>query len=127
MKSVYGKIWSPILISVWNIKKSKITICKVRLLKSVSNGRKKLSESWNFKKMNHLIGRKKSYNRWNWFHVKFKEAEKLCTMLQKLSKCEVKAWLCWDLCILQPIRFYVKSNLGECKLKFLREIEFWQI
>jgi len=37
-------------------------------------------------------------------------------MLQKLSKCEVKAWLCWNLIILPPIRFYVKSNFGEFKL-----------
>ena len=57
------KYGHPFSSQVWNIKKSKITICKVRLLKSVSNGRKKLSESWNFKKMKHLIGRKKSYNR----------------------------------------------------------------
>ena len=33
-----------------------------------------------------------------------------CTMLQKLSKCEVKAWLCWHLIILPPLRSYVKSN-----------------
>ena len=33
-----------------------------------------------------------------------------CTMLQKLSKCEVKA-----LIILPPFRFYVKSNLGKFK------------
>ena len=38
-----------------------------------------------------------------------------CTMLQKLSKCEVKAWLCWNLTISPPLRFYVKSNW--CKLK----------
>ena len=37
------------------------------------------------------------------------------TMLQKLSKCEVKAWLCWDLIILPPLRFYVKSNFGKFK------------
>ena len=37
------------------------------------------------------------------------------TMLQKLSKCEVKAWLCWNLNILPPLRFYVKSNFGEFK------------
>ena len=36
-------------------------------------------------------------------------------MLQKLSKCEVKAWLCWNLMILLPLRFYVKSNFGKCK------------
>ena len=38
------------------------------------------------------------------------------TMLQKLSKCEVKAWLCWSLIILPSLRFYVKSNFGKFKL-----------
>ena len=37
------------------------------------------------------------------------------TMLQKLSKCEVKAWLCWNLMILPPLRFCVKSHFGEFK------------
>ena len=37
------------------------------------------------------------------------------TMLQKLLKCEVKAWLCWILIILQPLRFCVKSNFGQFK------------
>ena len=37
------------------------------------------------------------------------------TMLQKLSKCEVKAWLCWNLIILLPPQFYVKSNFGVFK------------
>ena len=37
------------------------------------------------------------------------------TMLQKLSKCEVEAWLCWSFTILPPHRFYVKSNLGDFK------------
>ena len=37
------------------------------------------------------------------------------TMLQKLSKCEVKAWLCQNLMIFLPIRFNVKSNFGEFK------------
>ena len=41
------------------------------------------------------------------------EAHKPYTMLQKLSKCEVKAWLSWNLIILLPLRFYVKSNFGE--------------
>ena len=40
-----------------------------------------------------------------------------CTMLQKLSKCEVKAWLCWNWIILPPLRFYVKSNLGGFKFQ----------
>ena len=49
-----------------------------------------------------------------------------CTMLQKLSKCEVKAWLCWSLIILLTLRFYVKSNLGEfkrCKYVILANLE----
>ena len=37
------------------------------------------------------------------------------TVLQKLSKCEFKAWLCWYLIILPPLRFCVKSNFGEFK------------
>ena len=37
------------------------------------------------------------------------------TKLQKLSKCEVKAWLCRNLIIWLPFRFYVKSKLGEFK------------
>ena len=37
------------------------------------------------------------------------------TMLQKLSKFEVKAWLCWNLIILLALIFYVKSNFGEFK------------
>ena len=36
-------------------------------------------------------------------------------MLQKLSISEVKAWLCWNLIILLPLQFYVKSNFGEFK------------
>ena len=39
----------------------------------------------------------------------------LSTMLQKLSKCEVKSWLCWNLTILPSLRFYVKSNFGKFK------------
>ena len=38
-----------------------------------------------------------------------------CTMLQKPSKCEVKARLCRDLIILPPLRFCMKSNFGEFK------------
>ena len=37
------------------------------------------------------------------------------TMLQKLSKCEVKAWLYRNLIILPPLRFNVKSNFEEFK------------
>ena len=53
------------------------------------------------------------------------------TMLQKLSKCEVKAWLCWYLIILPPPRFYVRSNFAEFKRSKnvvfgnFRGSEFW--
>ena len=43
-------------------------------------------------------------------------------MLQKLSKCDVRAWLCWNLTILQPLRFYVKSNFGEFKQSIISVI-----
>ena len=55
----------------------------------------------------------------------------LDTMLQKLSKCEVKAWLCWNLIILLPTLFYVKSNFDEFKLSKnvifgnFRDSELW--
>ena len=35
------------------------------------------------------------------------------TMLQKLLKCEVKAWLCQNLIIFPALQFYVKYSLGE--------------
>ena len=38
------------------------------------------------------------------------------TMLQKISKCEVKAWPCWNLMILPPLRFCMKSHFGQFKL-----------
>ena len=53
------------------------------------------------------------------------------SMVQKLSKCEVKAWLWWSLIILPSLRFYVKSNFGEFKqsknviLGNLRDSELW--
>ena len=53
------------------------------------------------------------------------------TMLQKLSKCKVKASLYWNLIILLPLRFYMKSNFGEfkwCKnviFANFRGSEFW--
>ena len=34
------------------------------------------------------------------------------TMLQKLSKCEVKAWLCWSLIILPPLYFTWNQTLA---------------
>ena len=55
------------------------------------------------------------------------------TILQKLSKCEVNAWLCWYLIILPPLQFHVKSNFGEFKRSKNvifgnfgdSELEFW--
>ena len=45
----------------------------------------------------------------NWFAFVWNDLWVLgTTMLQKFSKCEVKAWLCWNLMILLPIRFCVK-------------------
>ena len=55
------------------------------------------------------------------------------TMLQRLSKCEVKAWLCWNLIILSPLRFYVKSNFGDFKQSKnvifcnFRDSELWNL
>ena len=56
-------------------------------------------------------------------------------MLQKLSKCEVKAWLCWNSIILPPLRFYVKSNFGKFKrsndvilaISGTQNFEFWKL
>ena len=36
-------------------------------------------------------------------------------MLQKFSKCEVKAAWCGNFTILLPLKFYVKSSFGELK------------
>ena len=52
------------------------------------------------------------------------------TMLQNLSKCEVMAWLCWNLIVVPPLQFYVKSNFGKSngpKMSFLAilETELW--
>ena len=54
--------------------------------------------------------------------VQNKPLTEICTMLQKLSKCEVKAWLCWNLIILPPLLFWVKSNFG--KLKWSKNVIF---
>ena len=43
-------------------------------------------------------------------------------MLQKLSKCEVKARLCWNSIILPPLQFYVKSNF--CGFKRSKNVIF---
>ena len=53
------------------------------------------------------------------------------TMVQKLSKCEVKVWLCWHLMILPPVRFSVKPNFVKFKwsknviLGNFRDSELW--
>ena len=53
-----------------------------------------------------------------------------CTMLQKLSKCEIKAWLCSNLIILPSLRFYMKY-LGRFELSKIvtfgnfRDSELW--
>ena len=67
------------------------------------------------------------------FHFLNKFFALFCTMLKKILKCEVKAWLCWKLIILPPLRFYVKSNFG--KFKWSKNVifsnfgdsEFWYI
>ena len=48
------------------------------------------------------------------FHVEFHKNCQI-TMLQKLWKCEVKAWLCWNLIILLSPQFYARSNIGDFK------------
>ena len=48
------------------------------------------------------------------------------TMLQKLSKCEVKAWLCWNLIILPSLRFtwnLIFANFNGQKISFLAIVE----
>ena len=37
-------------------------------------------------------------------------------MLQKFSKCEVKAAWCGNFTILLPLKFYVKSNFGKIRI-----------
>ena len=55
----------------------------------------------------------------------------LLTMLQKLSKCEVKAWLFWNLIIFPPLRFCVKSHFAKFKrskyfiYSNFRDTELW--
>ena len=89
--------------------------------------------------------KKSPHNWWNWIFFFWSEnlastkkwkipcIFSLPTMLQKLSKCEVKAWLCWNLIILPPLRFYVKSNFGELKRSKnvifgnFRDSELWNL
>ena len=53
------------------------------------------------------------------------------TKLQKVSKCEVKAWLCLTLIILLPLLFCLKSHFGLFKRSKnviytnFRDAEFW--
>ena len=55
------------------------------------------------------------------------------TMLQKLSKCEVKTWLCWNLIISPPLRFtwnHILANSNGPKMSFIAisetlNFEFW--
>ena len=49
------------------------------------------------------------------FHFLNKFFALFSTMLQKILKCKVKAWFCWNLIILPSLRFYVKSNFGKFK------------
>ena len=50
------------------------------------------------------------------------------TMLQKLSKCEVKAWLCSNMIILPPLNFYMKYSFGEFKQsKNVIFLQFWRL
>ena len=58
-----------------------------------------------FKQSKNVIFGKKIHESFLW----------LCTMLQELSKCEVKARLCWNMIILPSLQFYVKSNFDEFK------------
>ena len=59
------------------------------------------------------------------------ESQNNSTMLQKLSKCEVKAWLCWNLKILPPFRFcwnHILANSNGTKMSFIynaRDTELW--
>ena len=56
-----------------------------------------------------------------------------CTMLQKLSKCEVKAWLCWNLIILPPLRilrvikFWCIQMVQKCYFWQFRDSELWNL
>ena len=51
----------------------------------------------------------------NLFYEVFYNSVSQPTMLQKLSKCEVKAWLCWNMIISPSLCFYVKSHFGKFK------------
>ena len=76
----------------------------------------------NFPKDSMRILCKKGQNYWKY---------RVCTLFQKLPKCEVRAWLCWNLIILPPLRFSMKSNFDEFEqLKYvifgnIRGSEFW--
>ena len=73
--------------------------------------------------------------RWttNWRNRQVINSNSPCTMLQKISKSEVKAWLCWNVMILPPLRFCVRSHFGkfkQSKMSFMvilatLNFEFW--
>ena len=73
-----------------------------------------------------VVFSKTSNNVWQLGKSKFSN-----NFLGKLSKCEVKAWLCWNLITLLPLPYYVKSNFGGYKqFKYVnfgifRGSEFW--
>ena len=68
------------------------------------------------------------WNAKNCFQAFFRECEfnHLSTMLQKLSKCEVKAWLCWNLIIYRHYDFMWNPILVDSigpKMSFLPILE----
>ena len=71
--------------------------------------------------LNYIFWEKAPYTVMSWYY----------TLLQKLSKCEVKAWLCRNSINLPPLWFSVKSNFGEFKRSKnvifgnLKGSEFW--
>ena len=120
MKFVYG-IW-PFSSQVWNFKKPKITICKVGLLESVSNGGEKLSEPWQFKKLKHLIGRKEL------FYVKLKNPVKSqCGNLMILHSFLKILWEIEKFC--QNVMILHSISQISCEITFMQmqNLCFWQI
>jgi len=75
----------------------------------------KLHQMWKFlvrqlDRWHWLLNIEKVLGPWKHRAAKNCVNNKSFTLLQKLSKCEVKAWRCWNLIILLPLRIYVKSN-----------------
>ena len=105
-----------------------IIALNIGIISSLINDRKKLRKcliflmehpvSCQFKNIKNMLLCNKwptHTNGWNFSSCKRNFCCCILTMLQKLSKCEVKAWLCWNLIILLPPRFYVKWNFGKFK------------